>query len=76
MAAAAAAAKDKDKKKKNIFQKDPRIMPCIVDFLECKMRTYAMDHHWKFDETDFAPLREAFQDPGKEKKVQTSIIEV
>lgn len=56
MRGAILAAKDK-----GIFQKDPRILPCIVDFLEAKMRTYAMDHRWKFEKADFAPLREAFQ---------------
>lgn len=32
---------------------DPRIMPCIVDFLRVKMKTYAKEHHWEFDESDF-----------------------
>jgi len=40
--------------------KDPRILPCIVTFLETKMRTYAMDHGWNFDKADFAPLKESF----------------
>jgi truncated hemoglobin YjbI len=54
MAAALNVVKDKNP----LFKKDPRIFPCIVDFLEAKMRTYAMDHGWKFDASDFASLRE------------------
>lgn len=37
---------------------DPRIFGCIVNFLETKMRTYAMDHRWQFDESDFSSLKE------------------
>lgn len=47
-------------KEKRVFQEDPRVIPCIVDFLEAKMRTYAMDNDWIFDASDFTPLREAF----------------
>lgn len=32
---------------------DPRIQPCILDFLKIKMIGYAEDHSWSFDETDF-----------------------
>lgn len=33
---------------------DPRVMPCIVDFIKTKMKVYAKEHHnWKFDESDF-----------------------
>eukprot|EP00978_Attheya_sp_CCMP212_P008431 scaffold19837_cov46-Attheya_sp.AAC.3 len=32
---------------------DPRIQPCILDFLKIKMQGYAEDHTWTFDETDF-----------------------
>lgn len=62
MGGALMAAKDK-----TVFKDDPRILTCIVDFLEAKMRTYAMDHGWKFDEADFAPLRESFKQDRKEK---------
>ena len=32
---------------------DPRIVPCLVDFLHAKMRTYALDFEWDMDESDF-----------------------
>lgn len=32
---------------------DPRIIPCLVDFLHAKMRSYALDFEWKLDESDF-----------------------
>lgn len=32
---------------------DPRVMPCIVDFLKTKMKVYAKEHNWEFDESDF-----------------------
>jgi truncated hemoglobin YjbI len=32
---------------------DPRVMPCIVEFLKVKMKTYAKEHCWEFDEGDF-----------------------
>lgn len=35
------------------FQEDPRLLPCIVDFLETKMMAYADTHDWEFDKTDF-----------------------
>lgn len=35
------------------FQTDPRILPCVMDFLETKMRTYAELHSWEFDKSDF-----------------------
>lgn len=33
---------------------DPRVLPCIVDFLKTKMQTYAKVHGWDFDDTDFS----------------------
>lgn len=33
---------------------DPRIKPCIIDFLRTKVRKYAKQHGWRFDEEDFA----------------------
>jgi truncated hemoglobin YjbI len=42
-----------------VFKKDPRILPCIVDFLDAKMRTYAHET-WDFDASDFNQLREVF----------------
>lgn len=56
------AAKDE-----SVFRKDPRIMPCIVDFLDAKMRTYAHQHSWDFDTSDFGKLREVF---GQTKEVK------
>jgi truncated hemoglobin YjbI len=32
---------------------DPRIKPCIMDFLKTKMMTYAQEFEWDFDERDF-----------------------
>lgn len=32
---------------------DRRVKPCIVDFLRTKMKKYAEEHKWKFDEGDF-----------------------
>ena len=32
---------------------DPRVLPCIVDFLSTKMKTYAKEHEWEYDESDF-----------------------
>jgi len=32
---------------------DPRIKPCIVDFLRTKMMKYAKQHSWDFTEEDF-----------------------
>eukprot|EP00980_Cylindrotheca_fusiformis_P020429 scaffold7479_cov61-Cylindrotheca_fusiformis.AAC.1 len=32
---------------------DPRILPCLVDFLKTKMMSYATLHGWEFDTTDF-----------------------
>ena len=49
---------------------DPRVFPCIVSFLETKMRTYAEEHGWKFDERDFASLKEAMAD-GVKKNEET-----
>jgi len=36
----------------NIKFEDPRVKPCIVDFLHTKMAGYAKDFGWKFDEGD------------------------
>lgn len=36
------------------LQDDPRVLPCILDFLKTKMQTYAKVHGWKFDDSDFA----------------------
>jgi truncated hemoglobin YjbI len=32
---------------------DVRILPCIVEFLKTKMKSYAKEHMWEFDERDF-----------------------
>ena len=36
---------------------DPRVKPCIVDFLETRMRKYALAHGWEFDPYDFDSLK-------------------
>ena len=38
---------------------DPRIKPCIVDFLRTKMMTYAKDFGWCFDEKDMELYQDA-----------------
>lgn len=35
------------------FVDDPRIKPCILEFLRSKMMSYADQFGWKFDESDF-----------------------
>eukprot|EP00038_Savillea_parva_P012028 m.201718 g.201718 ORF g.201718 m.201718 type:complete len:278 (-) comp21522_c0_seq1:109-942(-) len=35
---------------------DPRVKPCIVDFLKVRMEKYAKTHGWRFDEADFDAL--------------------
>jgi truncated hemoglobin YjbI len=35
---------------------DPRILPCLVDFLRTKMLKYAQQHGWKFENSDFDGL--------------------
>jgi truncated hemoglobin YjbI len=42
---------------------DPRVIPCLVDFLHAKMRTYALDFGWELDESDFD--YEGFRYPPK-----------
>ena len=32
---------------------DPRVLPCIVDFLRVKVLAYAHEFGWEFDETEF-----------------------
>ena len=32
---------------------DPRVKPCIVDFLYTRMQKYAVAHNWEFDQSDF-----------------------
>lgn len=32
---------------------DPRILPCIVEFLKTKVRTYSAEHEFEFDESMF-----------------------
>ena len=56
-----------------ILVDDPRIFCCIVNFLETKMRTYAEEHGWKFDESDFATLKEAATPAINDKKEVTII---
>jgi hypothetical protein len=45
-----------DANEKDVFVKDARIMPSIIEFLETKMRTYALDHEWAFHKSDFVAL--------------------
>ena len=42
---------------------DPRIVPCLVDFLHAKMRSYALDFEWELDESDFDPDTFRFPPP-------------
>jgi len=42
---------------------DPRVKPCIVDFLKTKMKRYAHEHKWTFDEADFEPLERTLDKP-------------
>jgi truncated hemoglobin YjbI len=35
------------------FQQDPRILTCLIDFLETQMMFYADTHEWEFDASDF-----------------------
>lgn len=35
------------------FQQDRRILPCLVSFLETKMKSYAKVHNFEFDPSDF-----------------------
>jgi len=44
---------------------DPRITPCIVDFLETKMKKYAKQFKWRFDKRDFSNAKTtANEDPA------------
>ena len=36
---------------------DPRIVPCILDFLKTKMKEFSEEYGWVFDERDFEFLR-------------------
>jgi len=38
-------------------REDPRVKPCIIDFLETRMRKYAATHHWQYDARDFERLK-------------------
>ena len=38
-------------------REDPRVKPCVVDFLLTRMRKYASTHQWRFSEADFDTLR-------------------
>ncbi|KAL3936659.1 MAG: hypothetical protein SGBAC_008071 [Bacillariaceae sp.] len=35
------------------FQQDHRLLPCVVSFLETKMKSYARVHYFDFDASDF-----------------------
>eukprot|EP00511_Aplanochytrium_stocchinoi_P014127 CAMPEP_0204895490 /NCGR_PEP_ID=MMETSP1349-20130617/34055_1 /ASSEMBLY_ACC=CAM_ASM_000710 /TAXON_ID=215587 /ORGANISM="Aplanochytrium stocchinoi, Strain GSBS06" /LENGTH=218 /DNA_ID=CAMNT_0052062875 /DNA_START=1649 /DNA_END=2305 /DNA_ORIENTATION=+ len=37
----------------NFSHIDVRIKPCLVDFLRTKMKKYAKEHGWRYDESDF-----------------------
>eukprot|EP00041_Stephanoeca_diplocostata_P005783 m.68529 g.68529 ORF g.68529 m.68529 type:complete len:194 (+) comp15993_c0_seq1:209-790(+) len=41
---------------------DPRVKPCIVDFLKIRMQKYARDHKWQFKESDFDDLCDVVND--------------
>lgn len=40
---------------------DVRAKPCVIDFIRTKMRKYAEDHKWDFQESDFEFVK---QDQG------------
>lgn len=37
---------------------DPRVLPCLKDFLRTKMLKYSKQHDWKFDNSDFEQFPE------------------
>lgn len=41
------------KKNAQQFENDPRILPCLLEFLKTKMQSYAAQHGWEFDASDF-----------------------
>ena len=41
------------RKNAHYFEDDPRILPCLMDFLNTKMQNYATIHGWTFDPSDF-----------------------
>jgi hypothetical protein len=45
--------KESLKENQHHFKMDSRILPSIVDFLETKMKAYALFHEWTFDSSDF-----------------------
>ncbi|CAB9512415.1 Bacterial-like globin [Seminavis robusta] len=57
-------------KQHRIFQDDPRVFPCIVLFLEVKMQMYAKEHRWRFDASDFEPLKQVHAKESKETTQQ------
>lgn len=44
---------------------DPRIVPCMVEFLRAKVRAYAQEYGWKMDESDF--IVEDYMYPPKQE---------
>jgi truncated hemoglobin YjbI len=56
---------------------DPRIKPCIVEFLKTKMIVYAEEFDWEFDENDFKLICEVSTDSLslQEKEEAETIVE-
>ena len=52
-------------KEKKRFADDPRILPCIVEFLKSRMISYASRHKWEFDSTDFDELLKKLAEEDK-----------
>lgn len=47
---------------------DPRIVPALVEFLRIKVMTYAEEHQWEFDDSDFTVSDFDFQQKDKVAK--------
>jgi truncated hemoglobin YjbI len=48
------------------FQQDHRILPCLISFLETKMKSYAELHNFEFDPTDFELDKFKLEDTGSQ----------
>lgn len=52
---------------------DPRIVPALVEFLRIKVMTYAEEHQWEFNDSDFTVSDFCFQQ-NKDKEVATLVV--
>ena len=48
-----AVAENEQNPKASFAKVDPRILPCLKDFLHTKVMKYAQQHRWDFDNSDF-----------------------